>query len=143
MRNIKLILEELQRVLESDSPKDEDVISIYDVADVVRSKYIDYKDTIEEYNINIELDAQELYDDNTKYIHGFDYDTNKLTIDFEYGICDRDKIVFLKDDERGLYIESSKGKHAKDFFAVAYKDINDLYDEFLKFKDLKTTICRR
>ena len=138
MRNIKLILKELQRVLESDSPKDEDIISIYDVADVVRSKNMDYKDTIEEYVINIGLDAKELDDGNITHIHGFDYDTNKLTIGFKYGICDWDKIVFLKDDERGLYIESSKLKCAKDFFAVAYKDISDLYDEFIKFKDLRT-----
>ena len=138
MHNVKIVLESLKGLLESEELENEDIISIYELLKVTRNKYSNYKEMIDRYDLYLKDDVEELNDDNNVCIHGFDYDTNRLNISFKLGNEPWDDVVFFKDDEKGLYIEKSKNNHTKDLFASSYRDILNFYNEFLKYRGLRT-----
>lgn len=130
------ILKEVKNILVSELNKNDDCISLYDVAQLLRRKW-------NECDSDKDLSEEHLgYVIKSKYgsssniiIYDFDYNEEELNIGFKY-LNDYDKIVFAKNGE-DLYVKKDESYRGKDILVLLGDDLSKLYDKFMQYKDVK------
>lgn len=127
------ILEEVKRVLLAEKNKDEDCISLYDIAKLMKKANNDYDRIVDSYKSCCSSMIKSRFGNSTSLIiYDFDYDKNELRIGFNYVGDDYDKIIFSKKNG-DLYISKSESCWGKDVFAVLGAKLSKLYDELMSF----------
>lgn len=126
------VLEEVKRILASEKNKDNDCISLYDVAMLFRKAKSDYDKIRDNYTDRCEDLLASKFNDSRIVIYSFDYENNELRIGFNYINENFDKINFSKKNG-DLYISKSESFYDKEVFAILDSELSKLYDELLKY----------
>lgn len=131
------ILEEVKRVLTAPKNKDNNCVSLYDVAVLISQMYYKY-DSIKD-NCKSRIDsliAQEFCSSTRVVIYDFDYNNKELRIGFKYLGDDYDEITFIKKDG-DLYVSKSESWWGTRVLRAIGTELSELYDQFIKFSDYK------
>ena len=130
------ILEEVKRILLTEKIKDENCISLYDIARLMGKTYDDYDKIKNSYKDYCTFMVKSSFGSSTSLvIYDFDYHKKELSIGFKY-VNDYDKITFCKQNN-DLYISKSESCWDKDVFAVLGVELSKLYDELMNFSSRK------
>ena len=129
------ILEEVKRLLTSEKSTDPELISLYDVAvllKVFRSEYDNAKNRAER---KVKDAASYRFGDGAGiFSHTFDYDKKLLKIRFRrYKSSDFGDIVFGKDNG-DLYVVSATSVYPNEVMSELGSEISELYDTLLSFE---------
>jgi len=131
------ILEEVKKLLTTNKIKNNDCISLYDVAALMHQMNYKYESIKDSYDRHIDnLITQEFDSSTSIVIYDFDYDNKELSIGFNYVGDNYDEITFIK-KQGDLYISKSESSWDKDVIAAIGTELSQLYDEFIKFSNYK------
>lgn len=131
------ILEEVKRVLTAPKNRDNNCVSLYDVAVLMSQMYYKYDSIKDNYESRIDsLIAQEFDSSANVVIYGFDYDNKELSIGFNYVSDNYAKITFIKKDG-DLYVSKSESWRDKEVLVAIGTELSQLYDQFIKFSEYK------
>ena len=134
--NSKEILEEIKSNLENEENSNENNISLYDIANIIRYYEKKYEQTIKEYTSICKKILKQNSEDASIIIHNFDYQNNELEIAYKDWL-DKYKHITFKKENGDLYITRSEGLFSQEIFNSIGNYLSDLYDELMKFKDYK------
>lgn len=124
------ILEEVKRILVSEKNEDEDCVSLYEVARLMKVKKHEYE--------NLRSSYQSLFKsimNESIIVYNFNYNENELDIGLKF-FSDYKKISFSKQDG-DLFITKSQMYGSKDVLAALGDYLSKLYDEFMDYRDFK------
>lgn len=129
------ILEEVKRLLTAEKSSDPELISLYDVAvllKVFRSEYENAKSAAER---KIKYTAADRFGEGVRvFSQSFDYENKTLSIRFRrYKTSDFGDIVFGKDNG-DLYVVSATSPYGKEVLRELGPQLSELYDELLRFE---------
>ena len=130
------IIEEIKNVLVSEKNNDNDCISLYDVALLLKKKNNDYDRIKKNYENSCESIIRSKYGNSTQLvIYDFDYNKGELSIGVKF-IGDYDTITFSKGDG-DLYISKSDSLWDKEIFTCLAPELSKLYDKLINFTSYK------
>lgn len=125
------ILEETKKVLTMDKNREEDCISLYEVAKYLKIMHYRYEAMLKDYKYNMEEALYKNFITTDFRLYDFDYDKNELVIGYGYNYP---KIKFTKYDG-DLYITSSESYKDNEAIVILGKELSSLYDECMKYKN--------
>lgn len=128
------ILEELKNVLLAEKNNEDDCISLYDVAKLMKTKNRQYDKTKKSYESYLNDIIENKYSNAKINIYNFDYENNELRIGFKYIGDDYDEISFSKYNG-DLFLTKSESYRGKEVFTILCGSLSKLYDEFMEYKD--------
>lgn len=138
INNRESLLEELEYLYDSSNrPKDEDVISLYDIF-MLFSKTYESESKIKGIFVNRIENILKNKISNSIWLYGlsFDYSSRELTLRYSY-LKEEKKIVFSKNDD-DVYIVRSDSPRANEVFSCITSIISEAYDELLNFEVFNT-----
>ncbi len=132
------LLEELEYLYDSSNrPKDEDIISLYDVFMLFSKTYASENRVKGIFTNRIEnILKNKISNSIWLYSLNFDYSTRELTLRYSYLKEDK-KIVFSKNGD-DVYIVRSDAPRANEVFSCIASVISEAYDELLNFEVFNT-----
>lgn len=132
------LLEELEYLYDSSNrPKDEDIISLYDVFMLFSKTYASESRVKGIFTNRIEnILKNKISNSIWLYSLNFDYSTRELTLRYSYLKEDK-KIVFSKNGD-DVYIVRSDAPRANEVFSCIASVISEAYDELLNFEVFNT-----
>lgn len=132
------IIEELDKVLLEGKNKDEDAISLYSVAHLVKDINNEYEDTKNNYEDKLNSTVRDLINsDSIIAFHDIDLKEKKIKLSFrEYSFMDFEEITFsLEDDD--IRLLNSDGYNASLVFPSISNTLKDMYDDLEAFSNFK------
>ena len=132
------ILEEVKNVLITQKNKDNNCISLYDVAVLLKKFRYEYDSIKKRYENYFEDIVQATFNDNSSVIiYNFDYENKFLRIGFrKLRNSNFDEICFAKQNG-DLYVAKSESCWSKEVFEILSSKLSEMYDELLKYTDYK------
>ena len=131
------ILEDVKEILVEEKNKDEDCISLYDIAQLMKKTNNDYERIKGIYESRCdEIIKSKLGSYDSLVIYDFDYDEKRLCIGVKIWPDDYKDITFAKSED-DLYISKSESSWDKEVFAYLSAELVNLYDELIKFLSFK------
>lgn len=100
------ILEEVKKILMAEKNKDDDCISLYDIAQLMKNKNYQYETMKKSYESRLENMINDKYRNSRIVVHNFDYEKSELRISFKY-FKTYDTICFAKKNG-DLYVSESE-----------------------------------
>lgn len=131
-------IKELDRVILEGKNKDEDAISLYDVAHLVKDINNEYEDTKNNYEDKLNSTLRDsINSDSIIAIHDIDFKEKKIKLSFrEYSFMDFEEITFsLEDDD--IRILNTDSHNASLVFPSISKTLKDMYDDLEAFSNFK------
>lgn len=130
------ILEEVKNILVCEPNKNNDCISLYDVAQLMKRKYNEYESDKHSFDKHFNYVIKSKYGNSSSIVvNDFDYDNDELHIWFEYWKVYY-TIIFSKKDE-DLYVKKDESYSGKDILATLGDSLSKLYDKFIQHTDVK------
>jgi len=130
------ILEEIKNLLVSEPNKDNDCISLYDIAQLIKRKNTEYERDKHSCDNHFDYVISSKYLSSSRIVvYDFDYDKSELRIGFKYK-KDYDDIIFAKEDE-DLYLKESESYRGKEILVELGDSLSKLYDKFIQYRDFK------
>lgn len=132
------VIKELDRVILEGKNKDEDTISLYDVAHLVKDINNEYEDTKNNYEDKLNSTLRDsLNSDSIIAVHDIDFKEKKIKLSFrEYSFMDFEEITFsLEDDD--IRILNTDSHNASLVFPSISKTLKDMYDDLEAFSNFK------
>ena len=122
----------------SDNPN---IISFYDVNNLLREKYSEYKQMEKKYSLEAANKLRNINSHITFRLKDFDYSNNtlKIVIDDSYFHYNDDKEINLYKKDDDLCIGQNSCYGVSDYLKHIGDIMSKLYDELLNFKDYKKT----
>ena len=127
-----LILEEIKHILKYEDNKDESVISLYDLSILVRKENFNFNRMA---IINTNKEITDRCNNIRTIVNGFNYDTEELMLTLIYD--EHYKVNCTKENGK-LNIKVLNNKKQFGFLNFHKKEISDIYDEFMKYKNYMT-----
>lgn len=145
LNNSEEILGEVENILNQERVKDTNYISLYDVANLMKKFNNEYDRVKKIYCDYFRRILKRKYNSSSIIIYDFDYLSEQLQIGFKYMTDDYEKIVFAKQDKE-LHIVKNELSflneiQVPEILSFIGKELSELYDEFMKFSDFKSTKC--
>lgn len=135
LSNSKEILKEVAELFTQEKIKDNDCISLYDIANLMKKLKNGYDYIKERYQEHFENILKEKYYDPSIIIYDFDYEKKQLRIGFKFWE-DYDNIFFTKQND-DLCVVESESLCSQEVLILIGKGLSELYDELIKFSDFK------
>jgi len=133
------ILKEIKKIFVQPLSKDDNVISLYDIANLINVVNIQYKKMYEKNSLALKESFKSRYDSSyTIKIDGFNYEQDELIISFgtfknRIGLR---SVVFKRGEN--LYIDKAYTPDAYDIFKGLEDEILKIYEDFIKYKEFKS-----
>ena len=124
-----LILEEIKHILKYENNNDENTISLYHLSILIRKENFNFNRMA---IINTNKEITDRCNNIRTIVNGFNYDTEELMLTLIYD--QHYKINCTKEDGK-LKIKVLNTKKQFSFLNYHKKEISDIYDEFMKYKD--------
>lgn len=137
LSNNQEIIEELSYVFDSsNNPKDEDIISVSDVAYLMKKTRNAECRISEIYENRIEsILKNKLCEYTSVFSTSYDYQESELTLEYKY-INEKRTIKFKRNEENNdIFISSSDTYQAETIFSYISRELSKLFDEYEKFRD--------
>lgn len=128
----KLVLEEIKHILKHEYNQNENEISLYDLSILIRKENFNFNKMA---IINTNKEITDRCNTIRTIVNGFNYDTEELMLTLIYD--EHYKINCTKKDGK-LNIKVLNTKKQFGFLNYHKKEISDIYDEFMKYKDYMT-----
>lgn len=132
------VIKELDRVILEGKNKDEDAISLYSVAHLVKDINNEYEDTKNNYEDKLNSTVREsLNSDSIIAVHDIDFKEKKIKLSFrEYSFMDFEEITFsLEEDD--IRVLNTDGHNASLVFTSISNTLKDMYDDLEAFSNFK------
>lgn len=131
LSNSKEVLEEVSNILKLEKNSDSNIISLYDVAVLLRKVEKTYKNLIKEYEYECQRKLKSYFYEPSVIIS--DFKNNQLKIGFRRLIGnDHDYLIFSKKDG-DLYVLESETLYTDEILTSIGNELSNLYDELLKY----------
>lgn len=129
------ILEEVKRLLTAEKSKDPELISMYDVAVLLKVFRTEYDNAKAKAESKVKYLANSTFGEGVSiFEHTFDYDKKTLKVRFRrYRSSDYGDIVFSKDNG-DLYVASATSPYSSEVLEKLGPAISELYDTLLGFE---------
>lgn len=130
------ILKQIKDILSSERNKENDCISLYDVAKLIKTKNHEYAKMKDSYENRLKYIIRSKYRNSSDVLLDFSYGKKELIISFKKR-KDWQDIVFSK-KSGDLYIKRSESSNAQNILTYLCDDLSELYDEFIKYSGFIT-----
>ena len=132
------ILEEVKSILVTEKSTDPELISLYDVAVLLKVMHAEYDKAKSAAEEQVKLGAKYYFGDGASiYFTTFNYKNKTLTAHFKkFRSSDYEEVVFSKNDG-DLYIVSSNSPYNREILRDLGVYLSDLYDVLLRFENYR------
>lgn len=133
LENSQEILEEIKDVLSQNRNKSISQISLYDLRNIIRSRYSKYKNIISNYQNKLSsIVENKLGRSSSIIIYSFDHKEGKLNIGFKYSDQYK-KITFAQKEDGDVYVLKSETYHAEEILSLCSNQLLNLFKEVKSF----------
>ena len=135
IKNKQDILEEIKRIISLSKVNRYDCVSLNTAYEFILKKRNELKNKEKYYKRILDNMIKEKYGrDSGLVVHGFDYETDELSIAFNH-FGSKYYNIDLKIKDEDLYVSSSETYESDDVFRLLYKQLTLLYNEYEKYRE--------
>ena len=135
IKNKQDILEEIKRIISLPKVNRYDCVSLNTAYEFIFKKRNELKNKENYYKKILDNMIKEKYGHNSGLVvHGFDYETDELSIAFNH-FGSKYYNIDLKIKDEDLYVSSSETYESDDVFRLLYKQLTLLYNEYEKYRE--------
>ena len=135
IKNKQDILEEIKRIISVPKVNRYDCVSLNTAYEFILKKRNELKNKEKYYKRILDNMIKEKYGrDSGLVVHGFDYETDELSIAFNH-FGSKYYNIDLKIKDEDLYVSSSETYESDDVFRLLYKQLTLLYNEYEKYRE--------
>ena len=135
IKNKQDILEEIKRIISLPKVNRYDCVSLNTAYEFILKKRNELKNKEKYYKRILDNMIKEKYGrDSGLVVHGFDYETDELSIAFNH-FGSKYYNIDLKIKDEDLYVSSSETYESDDVFRLLYKQLTLLYNEYEKYRE--------
>lgn len=152
LAKIDKIKDEINRILDTEEIIDEncnsiplalnpDIISIYDVYNVVSKRAKEFETLKEDYDDKLNFVIKNQSYESSIVFYGMDFENDELSIGFNsnwrWGIENYKHITFSKRNNKLYIVRTETHLYAEEVFELLKDTLSNAYDEFIPFKDFE------